>query len=136
MRIIWICALICCGCVAFKPADFKEGRLKGMVGVLEGDCMPQKDKPPCEPKPVVATVLVTKPSETFKKEYLIDLVESDARGYFELALKPDRYSVFVRYSDKVICTGFICRPQCECSPITIEEDSTTQLTLKIDMANW
>ena len=106
-----------------------EGILKGSIGLLEGDCMPQKDQPPCKPKPIEATVLVTKPSEKFIQSNLVDSVRSDIQGNFELKLKPGEYSAFVKYKDEINCTGLICNPSCVCSPISIRKDSITTILL-------
>lgn len=135
MRIIWLSFLLLTT-LLLGGVDKSEGILQGKVGVLEGDCMPKKDQPPCKPRPVVASVLITKPSKSFQKEYLIDSVRSDANGDFEIRLKPGNYSTFIRYEGEIICTGFICRPECVCSPVTIKQDSTSVITLKIDKASW
>lgn len=126
------------GLLSFSFADTFQttGTLKGEVGLLEGNCMPSPNSPPCKPKAVEATIYVTQPSEKFDLSSLVDSVKSGKNGAFEMTLSPGNYSVFTKYESEVSCAVFQCTPECICNPISIAQDSTTVLKLKINKASW
>ena len=113
-----------------------QGALQGEVGLLEGNCMPAPNAPPCKPRAVEAMVYISQPSENFVEAKLVDSVMSGADGTFEIALQAGDYSVFTKYESEVSCAVFRCTPECVCNPVQISADSTTMLSIKINKASW
>jgi len=112
------------------------GDLKGMIGVYEGNCMPQIGVPPCEPNPISTTVLITQLSEDYQEGLLVDSVRSDKNGAYTVSLKEGTYSLFLRDGERVVCDLIQCPDQCYCQPFTITADSTTVIDANLDHATW
>ncbi len=134
--LIWLVLLLFTSCAMTLTHSANQGSLKGTVGLLEGNCMPSPNSPPCKPRPVEATLYITKPTKQFDQALLVDSVRSDAKGQFEIALDSGEYSVFAKYESEVSCAVFQCNPSCVCNPIKIVADSTSLLQVKIDKATY
>ena len=98
--------------------------------------MPQIGVPPCEPRPISSTVLITKLSQDFQMNLLVDSVQSDSNGNYTISLKAGTYSLFLRDGDSVVCDLIQCPDQCYCQPFKITEDSTTVVDANLDHATW
>lgn len=122
-------------CVAQKSIN-GYGELNGSIGIYEGNCMPQIGVPPCEPRPISSTVLITKLSQEFQMDLLVDSVRSDKNGFYTISLKAGTYSLFLRDGDSVICDVLHCPDQCYCQPFKIVTDSTTVVDANLDHATW
>ncbi len=121
---------------ALRPIPGKEGMLTGFVGILDGNCMPSPGQPPCEPAPFQTTLYVTTPSENFDELNVVESVTSNSDGEFSVQLKAGFYSLFIGYQDRYGCSYFECKDLCFCSPFKITADSTTNLNLKLNIADW
>ena len=133
--ILYIIFIMNWSCKAQEVND-SQGIIKGTIGLFEGNCMPGPGVPPCEPKPVIATLYFTNPSETFSPNILIDSVSSTENGTYSVTLKEGTYSTFIKYQGEIICTGLICDGECICSPVIVEHSKETLLNLNIDKATW
>ncbi|WP_420575506.1 hypothetical protein [Ekhidna sp.] len=122
-------------CVAQKSNE-QYGELKGTIGIYEGNCMPGPGIPPCEPRPISNTVLITELSKDFQPELLIDSVRSDKNGSYTIILRAGTYSLFLRDGDSVVCDVLQCPDQCYCQPFKIVADSTTVVDANLDHATW
>lgn len=134
LALIAISTLI--NCTAFRSGNQELGLLTGTVGLLEGDCMPSPNSPPCEPRPISTWVYATLPSEGFAPEKVVDSVRSIGNGQFSMNLSPGKYSLFAKYAGEVACTQFNCNPDCFCQPVDIAADSTSTVTLVVNKATW
>lgn len=114
----------------------RQGILKGKVGLVEGHCMPSKNSDGCKPKPVSAWLYLMSPSEKFDLSKLVDSVFSNEEGAFQLALAPDKYSVFTKYQSEISCERYDCTPQCICMPVVIVADSVSDINITINKASW
>ena len=133
---VWLVFLLFTSCAMTVTHSANQGRLKGTIGLLEGNCMPSPNSPPCKPRPVEATLYITKPTKQFDLALLVDSVRSDAKGQFEIAIDSGEYSVFAKYESEVSCSVFQCNPTCACNPIKIAADSISTLQVKIDKATY
>ncbi|MEP0986785.1 hypothetical protein [Ekhidna sp.] len=122
-------------CVGQK-SDNESGILKGVIGIYEGNCMPGPGIPPCEPRPISTTVLITELSESFLEEKLISKIKSNDDGVYKMSLPPGNYSLFLMDEEKVVCTLIHCPDKCLCQPFTIVADSTTIVDANLDHAQW
>ena len=114
----------------------ETGKLKGKIGIYEGNCMPSPGFPTCQPVPISATVAITVPSENFEMNLLIDSIVSEEDGSFEINLPEGNYSLFIRDGAEFICDGWTCQSECFCSLFMIKNDSTTFIKANIDHAVW
>ena len=122
-------------CAAQK--DINElGTLKGQIGKYEGNCMPSPGVAPCEPTPIKTTIFITQPSKNFKIELLIDSIETNSEGEFQLNLIPNKYSLFIKDSEEIVCNGYECEKECYCTPFQIVIDSVTNISANINRASW
>ena len=113
-----------------------SGMLEGTVGVYEGNCMPSPTKPPCEPRPIEATVYVSKPIKEFEKALVLDSVQSNSEGKYSISLPAGKYSLFLKADGEITCSQLNCPSDCYCSLITIESGSRISKDLTIDRATW
>jgi hypothetical protein len=111
----------------------KNGVLKGTIGIYQGNCMPIAI---CQPSPISTTVAITKPSEDFNIDLLVDSVITSENGTFEIKLPEGNYSIFLRDGNEFICDNWTCPDNCYCTLVTIKNDSTTIVTANIDHASW
>ncbi|SNT36762.1 hypothetical protein SAMN05421640_3590 [Ekhidna lutea] len=123
------------GCAAQKP-KIEKGTLKGVTGVYEGNCMPGPGRPPCEPRPVSITILITDVSESYDENKLVKKIKSDDNGEYQTDLPVGRYSLFLNDADQVVCTIIQCPETCICHPFEIKSDSTTTIDANLDHAVW
>ena len=123
-------------CTAVRKGIQDLGSLKGTVGLLEGDCMPGPNSPPCEPRPIVTWVYATLPSEGFDRKMVIDSVRSMGNGEFSMGLNPGKYSLFAKYANEIACTRFNCDSECYCQPVVIAADSTSTVKIVVNKATW
>lgn len=119
-----------------QQSTSQTGILKGITGIFTGNCMPSIGSPPCKPAPISTTVLITKPSEKFSMELLIDSIVSNNNGEYQISLQAGQYSLFLRDGNEIVCREFRCDNQCICYPFTILKDSTTIINPNLDHANW
>ncbi len=113
-----------------------RGVLKGQIGILEGDCMPNPKSPPCEPKPIAATLLITKPAEVYSDAVLLDSVFVKEEGFYEISLKAGDYSLFIKYNNQVYCSYYQCNPECYCSLVTVYSNATVSVNLNVSKASF
>ena len=114
----------------------KKGKLEGVTGVFEGNCMPSPGVPPCKPRPISTTLYFTSPSREFSMALLRDSVVSDEAGKYQVWLPSGRYSLFMKDEDDVVCIEERCDPDCVCLPFEIRPDSTTILNPNLNHATW
>lgn len=115
----------------------------GTISLYTGNCMPSTAdrESSCEVHPVETTVLIREPvsREAMAGRYvaeattLVERTHSDEDGWYEIALPPGVYSVFVEDGDKEYCQrsddrGRMC-------PIVIE-DGVSEHNIDIDHAVW
>ena len=111
----------------------ENGFLKGTIGLYEGNCEPVAT---CQPSPISTTVAITKPSQDFNMDLLVDSVITSENGTFEIKLPEGNYSIFLRDGNEFICDSWTCPDDCYCTLITIKNDSITTVTANIDHATW
>ena len=113
------------------------GTLRGVTGIVDGNCMPGPGAPPCEPVPTSMMVLITLSGKSFEMNTLQDSVKSGPDGQFDIKLPVGSYSLFVRFEDEILCGGPMeCTPDCVCLPVTISADSVTTVGISVDQAAW
>lgn len=127
--------LLLSSCVA-QQVNEGSGNLIGEIGIYEGNCMPGPGVKPCEPRPISATILITKLTKEYDEELLIKKLKSDVNGKYEVQLPPGNYSLFLLDGDKIVCTLIQCPSTCICHPFKISADSTTVIDANLDHANW
>ncbi|MBT7039396.1 MAG: hypothetical protein HN921_06100 [Bacteroidetes bacterium] len=113
-----------------------KGTLKGTIGIYEGNCMPAPNKPPCEPKPIATTVVITHPSEHYQKKLVVAKTQSNEDGSYEVMLAEGKYSLFLLDGDEYVCDHWQCSDQCYCSLFEIKKDAVSILDANIDHASW
>ena len=121
---------------ASQRANNQVGKLKGTIGMYEGNCMPGPNSAPCKAKPILTTVYISKPSKEYRIEFVIDSIITNEMGEFKLTVEAGEYSLFIKDGDQVICDGFICETECFCTLFQIKADSVTEVTANIDHATW
>ncbi|MFK7954412.1 MAG: hypothetical protein AB8B73_16285 [Ekhidna sp.] len=128
------------GLFLFSCAVQKEkselGILKGLIGIYEGNCMPSPGAAPCKPTPLKTTIFITEPSKNFEMALLIDSIETNSKGEFQMKLIPKEYSLFIKDGDDIICNGYKCKKECYCTPFLIVTDSITNVSANINKASW
>lgn len=122
-------------CMAQKM-DTNEGVLSGTIGLYEGNCMPGPGVPPCEPKPISTTILITQLAESFDEALLVKQLKSNEEGLYSTSLPVGQYSLFLKDGDEVVCTLIQCPDKCICHPFEIKSDSTTIIDANLDHATW
>lgn len=132
---LFFITVVISSCVAQKK-DANTGLLTGTIGMYEGNCMPGPGVPPCEPKPIAATILITQLTEEFNKSLLVQEVQSNENGLYSIALPPGAYSLFLKDGDEFVCTLIQCPDKCYCHPFEIKADSTTTIDANLDHASW
>jgi len=127
--------LIFSSCLAQKSqAEF--GLLKGSTGEYRGNCMPAPGTPACKPKPISTLVVISELTKNFKPELVVDSIQSDEKGNFQLRVPKGVYSLFLKDEDQYVCTIISCPNECYCTPIKIAADSATVIELNLDHATW
>jgi len=120
---------------------------EGIWGTLvktEGNCMPVIDFRFCKQYPVKREIVIyeyTKMGETrheFTKFFeiytnLIATITCDEEGFFELALEPGKYSVFVREGEYLYANLF--DGQGGIVPVTVEVSKLAEVNLNLDYAS-
>ena len=127
-----------------KKISITEG-VWGTLVKTEGNCMPviNWENTTCKQYPVKREILIyeyTKMNETrheFAKFFeiytkLVATTTCDEEGFFELALKPGKYSVFVREGDYLYANLF--DGQGGIVPITVESSKISEIFLNLDYA--
>lgn len=127
--------LVLASCAAQKK-DIKTGVLKGSVGEYIGNCMPAPNRPSCKPQPISAKIMITRLSRDFSLQLLVDSVESNHDGNFEINLPGGSYSLFIKDDGTYVCTGISCPSDCYCTPFEIVADSATTIKVTLDHATW
>ena len=160
---ILVLAVLIAGCVTQiddrknqKPPAEGKGVVFGNIGMYKGNCMPSPDRGSCNPGNLKATAYITKPTEKYQVSLLVESVETNEEGYFELELEPGDYSLFVydnlpgwenwnECGDRTTCdsTGaFTCDGwscpggKCACKPFKIVAGERTEVNANIDHAAW
>lgn len=123
------------GCKAQQPVRV-YGTLEGVIGLYEGNCMPGPGVTPCEPRPISTMILISKLTEKFNPNLLVDSIRSDTQGKYSIQLEAGDYSLFLRDGDQIVCTEIQCPDSCICHPFTIQSDSTTTIDANLDHATW
>ena len=119
-----------------QKQDSSLGTLTGMLGLLEGNCMPGPGQTPCKPKPIAGTFYITQPSKEYKEELLVDSVMTTENGLYSLSLQPGKYSLFVKDGEEIVCTLTNCPDECYCLLIEIEAGVETEQDITINHATW
>ena len=114
----------------------KEGKLEGVIGIFEGNCMPGPGVDPCKPKPIATTIYITQPARDFKEELLVTSFQSSKNGNYSIKLMAGTYSLFLKDENSIICDGMSCPEECYCHPFTITADSTTVIDANLNHAVW
>lgn len=113
------------------------GNLQGTIGIYEGNCMPSPGMPACVPSPLSTMVLITKPSEYFNQNLVVDSVSSGTNGKYSVNLPEGKYSLFLRDGKEVVCDSWTQAGQnMFCTPFEIKKDSVTIMNANIDHAAW
>ena len=133
--IIFSTCLSSTSCIGQKQEQ-NMGLLKGTIGIYEGNCMPGPGVPPCEPRPIVTTVFITRLNEKFDWDLLVDSVRSNTDGTYSIKLREGDYSLFLRDGNSFACDFIQCPETCYCQPFKIIDDSTTVIDANLDHANW
>jgi hypothetical protein len=130
--------IVCCSCEKSEKDKSIEGKgkLKGTIGLFEGNCMPSPGRPSCQPIPISTTIFITEPSEEFNLKLLIDSAVTSTDGKFEIYLVEGSYSLFIRDSSDFICSNLSCSDSCYCTPFQIKEDSITTINANLNHAVW
>jgi hypothetical protein len=119
-----------------QKQEHKMGLLTGTIGIYEGNCMPGPGVAPCEPRPISATILITKLTEHFDWNLLVDSVKSNSDGIYTIKLQEGSYSLFLRDGEDFVCTLIQCPDKCICHPFNIVADSSTVIDANLDHATW
>ena len=132
---ILVLTLITLSCTAQKRFE-NYGELKGVIGIYEGNCMPGPGIPPCEPKPISATLYITQLNQDFQWGLLVDSVRSKSDGTYSIQLPEGSYSLFLRDENSFVCDVIECPDECYCHPFKISADSITVINANLDHATW
>ena len=119
-----------------QKQDSSLGTLTGMLGLLEGNCMPGPGQKPCKPNPIAGTVYITQPSKEFQVDLLVDSIMTAQDGKYSLSLQPGKYSLFVKDGDEIACTLTNCPDECYCLLIDIQAGVATEQDITINHATW
>ena len=119
-----------------QKADQSLGTLTGILGLLEGNCMPGPGQKPCKPNPIAGTFYISQPSKEFQKDLLVDSVMTAEDGKYSQSLQPGKYSLFVKDGDETSCTLTNCPDECYCLLIHIEAGVVTEQDITINHATW
>lgn len=131
-----ICLLLPLLLFAFEKKVQDKGEVKGVIGLIDGDCFPGPNNPPCKSKPISGTLIITEPRQEYDQSKVIDSLVIADDGKYRLFVKAGKYSLFIRYDNEIYCSGFICEPDCYCSLVTIYADSSIIANLNINQGNW
>jgi hypothetical protein len=119
----------------------------GIAGTLlkkEGNCMPMiGGSSSCKTYPVSRTIKIFKytttddvegwgPLYTSVNSNLIAKCSSDQKGFFQMSLKPGKYSIFICEGTKFYANGL--DGQGGINPVIIEADSISKILLSLDYA--
>jgi hypothetical protein len=118
---------------AGKPILGNKGIVYGHIGIYQGNCMPGPGRGMCSPRDIQTNIYITKPSQKYEEELLVNLVTTDEKGYFETELTPGDYSLFIDDNGAYICDywkGVVC------TPFRIESGERTEVNANIDHAAW
>jgi hypothetical protein len=106
--------------------------LTGTVKLKEGNCMPSPDGKPCQFEDFETWVYLTEPGKEYDPSKVIDSVYTDRKGDFEMYVKNGDYSLFVKYQNEYACAGFICNPECACTPVSLRNYNINGLRIELD----
>lgn len=98
--------------------------------------MPSPGAHPCPEEEVECIVILSKETEDYNPDLVFKQYKTDSLGKFKIEAITGAYSLFINYNDEISCSWQECSPDCICSPIKVEKDSTVKVKLIIDQANY
>jgi len=117
--------------------------VSGTLLKIEGDCMPTRGISTCKEYPVSRTLYVYEyttflnvvgygPLYYTVNSKLIGLCTADTEGFFQIALLPGKYSIFIKENDGLYANGL--DGQGGINPVTVKTDSVSSIKLMLSYA--